>query len=73
MGIAWRSFGVTLVVVLLIIALAIGGGKLGDLLGGLPFVGELLGWVIMEAVVAYATLVVVGEYLQLSTPADQAP
>lgn len=71
-GLAWRSFGVTLTVVLLIIALAIGGGKLGDLLAGLPLVGQILGWVVMEAVVAYATLVVVGEYLQLGSPADQA-
>lgn len=73
MGMAWRSFGVTAVVVLLIVALAIAGGKLGDLVAGLPFAGQLLGWVVMEAVVAYATLVVVGEYLQLSAPADQAP
>ncbi len=73
MGLAWRSFGVTFTVVLLIIALAIAGGKLGDLLAGLPFVGQMLGWVVMEAVVAYATLVVVGEYLQLGSPADQAP
>jgi hypothetical protein len=42
------------------------------LLAGLPFVGQLLGWVVMEAVVAYATLVVVGEYLQLGAPADGA-
>ncbi|HKU68831.1 MAG TPA: hypothetical protein VJP85_13730 [Candidatus Baltobacteraceae bacterium] len=72
-SIAWRSFGVTFVVVLLVIALAVAGGKLGDLAAGLPFVGQLLGWVVMEAVVAYATLVVVGEYLQLGSPADQAP
>lgn len=71
-SLAWRSFGVTIVVVILIIALAIGGGKLGDLLAGLPFVGQLLGWVVMEAVVAYATLVVVGEYLQLGAPVDDA-
>jgi hypothetical protein len=69
---AWRSLGVTFVVVLLIIALAIAGGELGDLLAGLPFVGQLLGWIPMEAVVAYATLVVVGEYLQLGAPADEA-
>ncbi len=72
-GLAWRSFGVTFVVVLLVIALAIAGGWLGDLLARLPFLGELLGWIVMEAVVAYATLVVVGEYLQLRSPADQAP
>lgn len=70
-SLAWRSFGVTFTVVLLIVALAIAGGKLGDVLSGLPFVGQLLGWVVMEAVVAYATLVVVGEYLQLGLTADK--
>ncbi len=72
-SLAWRSFGVTFVLVLLIIALAVAGGVLGDLLEHLPFLGQLLSWVLMEAVVAYATLVVVGEYLQLHRPADQAP
>ncbi|HLI97123.1 MAG TPA: hypothetical protein VKT72_13725 [Candidatus Baltobacteraceae bacterium] len=72
-GLAWRSFGVTFVLVLLIIALAVAGGVLGDLLEHLPFLGQLLSWVLMEAVVAYATLVVVGEYLQLHGAADQAP
>ena len=71
-GLAWRSFGVTFVVVLLIIALAVGGGWLGDLLSRLPLAGEVLSWVVMEAVVAYATMVVVGEYLELGSPADQA-
>lgn len=72
-SLAWRGFGVTLAVVLLIIVLALAGGWLGDFLGRVPFLGEILGWVVMEAVVAYATLVVVGEYLQLHSPADQAP
>jgi hypothetical protein len=71
-GIAWRSFGVTLTVVLLIIALAIAAGWLGVLLANVPFLGSIVGWVVMEVVVAYATLVVVGEYLQLGSPADQA-
>jgi hypothetical protein len=69
---AWRSFAVTFSVVLLVIALAIAGGALGDLLSRLPLLGQVLGWIVMEAVVAYATLVVVGEYLQLRPPADQA-
>jgi hypothetical protein len=70
---AWRSFAVTIAVVLLIIALAIAGGVAGDLLARLPFVGDALGWIVMEAVVAYAAVVVVGEYLQLRPTADQAP
>lgn len=72
-GLAWRSFGVTFAVVLLIIALAVAGGLLGDVLERVPFLGQVLGWIVMEAVVAYATLVVVGEYLHLLSPSDQAP
>lgn len=70
---AWRSFAVTLALVLLIIGLAIAGGVIGDLLARLPFVGDALGWIVMEAVVAYAAVVVVGEYLQLRPTPDQAP
>lgn len=71
-ALSWRSIGVTFVLVVLIAALAVAGGMLGSLLERLPFLGQLLGWVLMEAVVAYATLVVVGEYIQLLTPPDQA-
>jgi hypothetical protein len=71
-ALAWRSFGVTFFLVVLIVVLAIAGGLLGNLLAHVPFLGELLSWILMEAVVAYATLVVVGEYLQLHAPADQA-
>lgn len=72
-GMAWRSFGVTFAVVVLIILLAVAGGLLGTLLARLPFLGNVLGWIIMEVVVGYATLVVVGEYLQLRAQPDQAP
>lgn len=72
-ALAWRSFGITLCVVLLIIGLAVLAGWVGDTLARIPFLGDFLGWIVMEAVVAYATLVVVGEYLNLRSPADQAP
>lgn len=71
-ALAWRSFGVTFVLVLLIVGLAILGGFFGDALARIPYAGNVLGWVVMEVVVAYATLVVVGEYLQLRRPPDQA-
>lgn len=71
-ALAWKRFGVTFVVVLLVIGLAILGGWLGDLLARLPLLGNVLGWVVMELVVAYATLVVVGEYLELGAPAGKA-
>ncbi len=62
---AARNFGVTLAVVALIVVLAIIGGIAGDALGRVPLLGTVVGWVIMEAVVAYAMLVVVGEYVRL--------
>ena len=62
---AARNFGVTFAVVVLIILLAVAGGLAGDLAGRLPLVGEIIGWLVMEGVVAYATLVVVGEYIKL--------
>lgn len=72
-ALSWRSLGVTFLLVMLIAALAVAGGLLGNLLAHVPFLGQLLGWVVMEAVVAFATLVVVGEYIQLLIPKDQAP
>jgi hypothetical protein len=62
---AWSHFGVTFAVVVLIIVLAVAGGLIGSAAGHVPVLGELVSWVIMEAVVAYATLVIVGEYLKL--------
>jgi hypothetical protein len=62
---AARNLGVTLAVVLLIVVLAIAGGIAGDALGRVPLLGTIIGWIVMEAVVAYAMLVVVGEYVRL--------
>jgi hypothetical protein len=70
---AARNFGVTLAVVVMIIVLAIAGGLAGDALSRVPMLGELVGWIVMEAVVAYAMLVVVGEYIKLQPPVNQAP
>lgn len=70
---AARNFGVTVAVVALIIVLAVLGGIAGDALGRVPLLGEIVGWIVMEAVVAYAMLVVVGEYIKLQPPVSQAP
>ncbi len=70
--IAARNFGVTLLLVVLIVALAVAGGFVGDLAAGVPFLGQAISWIVMEAVVAYVTLVVVGEYRTLTRPANQA-
>lgn len=65
MRLASRNFGVTLGLVALIIVLAIVGGVIGDAAGNVPYLGEAVSWILMEAVVAYVTLVVVGEYVKL--------
>lgn len=65
MRLAARNFGVTLGTVLLIIVLAIVGGVIGDAAGSVPYLGEAVSWLLMEVVVAYVTLVVVGEYVKL--------
>jgi hypothetical protein len=70
--IAAGNFGVTLVLVLIIAVLAAVGGLVGAAAGRIPLLGEALSWLTMELVVAYATLVVVGEYLKLRHVATQA-
>jgi hypothetical protein len=71
--IAASNFGVTFLLVLLIIVLAVIGGLAGSALGQIPLLGEAVSWLVMEAVVAYATLVVVGEYLKLGGAVREAP
>lgn len=58
-------FWVTLGLIALIVALAVAGGLIGEAAGNLPYVGQAVSWILMEAVVAYVTLVVVGEYLKI--------
>jgi hypothetical protein len=65
MRMAARNFGVTLGLVALIVVLAVAGGAIGDAAGNVPYLGEALSWILMEVVVAYVTLVVVGEYVKL--------
>lgn len=62
---AAQNFGVTLALVVLIVILAVVGGAIGDAAGRIPFLGEALSWILMEVVVAYVMLVVVGEYVKL--------
>lgn len=62
---AAQNFGVTLALVVLIVVLAVIGGVIGDAAGRIPFLGEALSWILMEVVVAYVMLVVVGEYVKL--------
>ncbi len=69
---AASNFWVSLVLVLLIVVLAAAGGLVGYVAGQIPFLGEAISWIVMEAVVAYATLVVVGEYMKLRQTLNEA-
>ncbi|MBV9270575.1 MAG: hypothetical protein JO165_05740, partial [Candidatus Eremiobacteraeota bacterium] len=60
-----QNLRTTILVVLLILAVALGAWILARLGGAIPFAGPLLEAVLTYTAVAYGTLVVVGEYLQL--------
>ncbi len=61
------NFWPTLGVVALIALIAIAGGVAGSLIGRLaPLAGGLVAGVLQQIIVAYASLVVAGEYLKLS-------
>jgi hypothetical protein len=66
----------TLVMVVAIVAIAAAMAVVGELAAVAPFVGPILSAVVLQAVVAYVTLVVVGEYVALhreeGLPAEQA-
>jgi hypothetical protein len=69
---AARNLGATLALVVLIVVLAVVGAAIGSAAGRIPLLGEAVSWIVMETVVAYATLVVVGEYLKLRSTPEQA-
>jgi hypothetical protein len=56
----------TLLVVAGIVAIAFAMGLLAEVLGRTPLVGPLVSGVVVQIVIAYATLVVVGEYRAVS-------
>jgi hypothetical protein len=66
----------TLVMVVAIVAIAAAMAVVGELAAVAPFVGPVLAAVMLQAVVAYVTLVVVGEYVALRAeeglPSEQA-
>jgi hypothetical protein len=69
---AWRNLLPTLAVVVLVVGVALLGGWLGGLLGRLlPLVSGLVEALVQQIVVAYATLVIAGEYLKLREPAAE--
>jgi hypothetical protein len=54
------------IVILLCIAFFV-AGLIGGVLHQIPFIGPIVQYVINQAVAAFATLVIVGEYIKLRT------
>ncbi len=71
--IARHSLVTTLVVVLLIGVIAVIAGLLSTSLSFMPFIGPIAAGIVEQIVVAFVTLVIVGEYLRLREPATVAP
>jgi hypothetical protein len=63
--IAYRRPTPTLVMVVAIVAIVAVMGLVAELLEAAPLVGPLLSTIVLQIVIAYVTLVVVGEYVVL--------
>jgi hypothetical protein len=75
-AIARAKFGTTLIIGILLFLLSLVGGIIGHLFSYAPLLGPIVSAVITQIIVAYATLVIVGEYLILRpvvTPASAPP
>jgi hypothetical protein len=75
---AWENLLPTIAVVALVVAIAYAGGWIGGWLGSLagsysPLARGLMTALAQQVVVAYATLVVAGEYLKLRNLHDARP
>jgi hypothetical protein len=70
---ATKRFWTTLIVVVLIGVIAVGAWFIIAALHFAPFIGPLVGAIIDQMAVAYFTLVVVGEYLNLRAAAEPPP
>jgi hypothetical protein len=60
-----KNFLMTLAVVILLAIAFVIAGWIGNVLGHIPFLGHIVAYVIDQIVAAYATLVIVGEYIKL--------
>lgn len=74
-NIVTKNFVPTLIIILLIVCIGIVGGIVGGIVSFVPFLGKIVAMVIQEAILAYGTLVIVGEYLKVraTTPAASPP
>lgn len=74
-NIVTKNFIPTLIIILLIVCIGIVGGIAGAAVSFVPYLGKIVAMVIQEAILAYGTLVIVGEYLKVraTTPAANPP
>ena len=65
-----KNFVTTLLLLILICVVAFVGNWVGGMLShSIPLLGRIVALIIQEIITVYATLVIVGEYIKLSTPA----
>ncbi len=64
-----RNFLTTLLLLVLLCVVSLLAGWVGHLFAQLPLLGGIIAMLIQQIVAVYATLVIVGEYIKLSTPA----
>jgi hypothetical protein len=64
-----RNFVTTLLLLILICVVSFAGTWLGNVISNsIPLLGRIVALIIQEIVTVYATLVIVGEYIKLSSP-----
>lgn len=66
--VATKNFVTTLLLLVLICVVAFVAGLIGNWLSHIPLLGGIISMIIQQIVAVYATLVIVGEYIKLSTP-----
>lgn len=71
--IASRRVTPTLIVTIMIAVIVLIGEVIGAVLGFIPFIGPIIGAILVEIVLAYVSLVVVGEYLALRDTLGKPP
>jgi hypothetical protein len=71
--IAARRVAPTLIVTIMIAVIVVIGRLIGMALGFVPLVGPIIGAIVIQMVLAYVTLVVVGEYLALRDSLGKPP
>lgn len=64
-NIVTKNFLTTLIIIALIFVIGICGGIAGGILSFVPFLGKIVAEIIQQVILAYGTLVIVGEYFKI--------